>query len=96
VYLRGDARLRAGASQQAAEEYRAVLEHRGADPFSPFVPLSHLGAARALARAGAPGDSGKAYGELLRTWAAADADLPILREARDELARLTRSGTAPR
>jgi serine/threonine protein kinase/tetratricopeptide (TPR) repeat protein len=96
VYLRGDARLRAGASQQAAEEYHAVLEHRGADPFSPFVPLSDLGAARALARAGAHEDSRKAYEELLRTWAAADDDLPRLRDARQELARLTRPDTAPR
>lgn len=95
-YLRGEARLRAGAAKQAAGEFRAVTEHRGADPFSPLVPLSYLGAARALARDGAPDDSRKAYEELLRIWASADPDLPVLRQAREELARLSASDTASR
>jgi tetratricopeptide (TPR) repeat protein len=95
-FLRGEARLRAGAAKQAAAEFRAVTEHRGADPFSPFVPLSSLGAARALARDGARDDSRKAYEELLRMWASADPDLPVLRQARDELARLSVVDTASR
>jgi hypothetical protein len=60
------------------------------DPFSPFVPLSYLGAARSLARAGALAASRDAYDALLRTWASADPDLPALREAREELARSAR------
>jgi len=65
-------------------------------PLSPFVPLSSLGAARALARDGARDDSRKAYEELLRMWASADPDLPVLRQARDELARLSVVDTASR
>jgi tetratricopeptide (TPR) repeat protein len=96
VYLRAEARLCSGAAPQAADEFRAVVEHRGADPFSPFVPLASLGAARAFARAGAHDDSRKAYEELLRTWAAADTDLPVLREAREEIVGASRIDTARR
>lgn len=88
VYLRGRGWLSAGAAEDAAGEFREAIEHRGADPFSPLIPLSRLGLARALARTGAVDASRAAYQELLRTWAAADADLPVLREARHELSRL--------
>jgi hypothetical protein len=96
VYLRADAKRRSGSALQAAEDFRLVGEHRGADPFSPFVPLSYLGAARALADAGSIADSRRAYEDLLRIWASADAEMPVLREARDELARLARADTAAR
>ena len=89
VYLRGEARLRSGAAEQAVAEFRSVARHVGVDPFSPFVPLSALGAARALARNGAYDESRKAYDDLLRMWASADQDLPVLRQAREELSRLS-------
>jgi eukaryotic-like serine/threonine-protein kinase len=92
VYLRADAHLRAGNAQDAAREFRMLIEHRGADPFSPFIPLSQLGAARALAATGARDESRKAYEALLQTWVSADPDLPILQQVREELSRL-RFGT---
>lgn len=91
VYLRADAQLHAGAAEAAAREFRRVVDHRGADPFSPLVPLAQLGAARALARAGAVGESRKAYDELLRTWVSADQDLPVFRELREEFTRVRQS-----
>ena len=87
-YLRGDARLRTGAAQQAIAEFRAIADHRGADPFSPVIPLSQLAAARALAGTGAGDDSRKAYEALLHEWASADPDLTLLHQAREELAAL--------
>jgi tetratricopeptide (TPR) repeat protein len=88
TYLRGEVKLKAGAAADAIREYRAVAEHRGAEPFSPVIPLSQLGLARALARSGNAAESRKMYEGLLVTWKEADADLPILRQVRDELARL--------
>lgn len=67
AFLRGEARLAAGNAEEAAKEFRVVLEHRGADPFSPVWPLSQLGLARALARAGRALESRRAYDALLQS-----------------------------
>ena len=84
AYLRGEARLLAGDLDDAAREFRVVLNHRGADPFSPVWPLSQLGLARALARAGRESESRLAYDALLHTWTTADPDLPPLIAGRHE------------
>jgi tetratricopeptide (TPR) repeat protein/tRNA A-37 threonylcarbamoyl transferase component Bud32 len=88
MYLRGEARLRSGAYPQAIEEFRGVLEYRGADPFSPVIPLAQLGLARALERTGDKAGSASAYRELLQMWSHAD-DSPAVRAARAEAAALT-------
>lgn len=88
VYMRAEALLRAGSAQQAVREFQALLTHRGADPFSPVVPMAHLGLARAHARGGAVAESRAAYDAVLTAWASADPDLPVLRQAREELSAL--------
>ena len=88
VFLRGSARLQQGAAAEALREFRASLDHRGTDPFSALLPLSQLGVARALAASGDAGGSRKAYDLMLRDWSSADSDIPVLRQARDEVARL--------
>jgi eukaryotic-like serine/threonine-protein kinase len=88
IYLRAEARLRAGSADEAAREFQAVLSHRGADPFSPIVPLAQLGLARAHAKRGNVAESRKAYEALFAIWAGADAELPVLKVARAELANL--------
>ena len=89
AYLRGEARLKAGDFADAAREFRAVLEHRGADPFSPFIPMARLGLARALARDGQTEQSRKTYDALLIEWKDADQDLPVLIEVRKERTALS-------
>ena len=84
-YLRGEARRRSGVLSDAIREFRATLEHRGADPFSPFIPLSQLGLARALAADKQIAESRKAYEELLVLWKDADQGLPLFVQAREEL-----------
>jgi tetratricopeptide (TPR) repeat protein len=88
VYVRGEARLRAGDAAGAVREFTSVLDNRGADPFSPVVAMAHLGLARAHARAGNVAESRRSYDTLLEIWKGADDDLPVLRTARDELAAL--------
>ena len=85
VYVRGEARLRAGAPAEAAREFQSILAHRGADPFSPVVAMAQLGLARAYARSGAIAESRAAYETVFATWAGADPDLPVLLQARSEL-----------
>jgi tetratricopeptide (TPR) repeat protein len=88
AYLRGEARLRSESPVEAAREFRVVLDNRGADPFSPVVPLSQLGLARALVRSGKTAEGRAAYEALLSMWSGADADLPALVAARREVAAL--------
>jgi serine/threonine protein kinase/tetratricopeptide (TPR) repeat protein len=90
AYLRGEARLRVGNPAEAVREFKVVLDNRGADPFSPIVPLAQLGLARALVRSGDAAGGRAAYDAVLRTWFAADADLPPLMAARQEAAALVR------
>jgi serine/threonine protein kinase/tetratricopeptide (TPR) repeat protein len=88
VYVRGEARLRAGAPEEAKREFQAILTHRGADPFSPVAALAHLGLARAHARAGGIAESRASYEALLGIWSNADPDLPILAQVRAEYAAI--------
>jgi tetratricopeptide (TPR) repeat protein len=86
IYFRGLARLQSGAAAEAANDFQAVLDNRGADPFSPVLPLARLGLARALARSGDRTGSERAYAELLSTWQSADTDVPVVTRARNEAA----------
>ena len=87
-YLRGEAHLLKREYAEAVRQFTSVLEHRGVDPFSPVVPLSHLGIARAHARSGEAAAARRAYEELFSIWAAADATFPPLVAARAEYAGL--------
>ena len=84
MYLRGEALLRAGSPADALAEFQSVVDHRGADPFSPAIPLAYLGLARAQARIGKVEESRKSYAALFEIWKAGDADLPVLQAARAE------------
>ena len=87
-YLRGLTYLQLRAGKEAAAEFRKITEHRGYAPFSPLWPLAHLGLARAAALTGNAAESKKAYDAFFALWKEADADLPILREARREAEQL--------
>ncbi len=87
---RGEAYRRAGQTENAANEYRALLAHRGVDPLSPLFPLAHLGLARAAAYAGNMQDGRLEYEKFFAVWKDADKDLPVLMAARREYAALGR------
>ena len=84
AYLRGQAFLRLGKNAEAEREFQAILAHRGWDLLSSLYPLATLGLARAQAD---PQKRAAAYQEFLSLWQEADADLPILRQAKAEFAR---------
>ena len=94
AYMRGEARLRAGAPADAVREFRTVLDNRGADLFSPLLPMAQLGLARALGQRGQRLESRQAYDALLAIWTAADRDLPALAAARKEQRELSLSPTS--
>ncbi|MBI3667276.1 MAG: protein kinase, partial [Acidobacteria bacterium] len=88
IYLRGQAYLRAKSGTEAAAEFQKILDHRGAVAVSLFYPLAHLGAARGWGIAGDTARSKKLYQDFLALWKDADADLPVLKEAKQEYAKL--------
>ncbi|MCI0389930.1 MAG: protein kinase [Acidobacteria bacterium] len=88
VWMRGQAQLQAKNGALAAAEFQKIIEHRGWDVLSPLWPLAHLGLARAAALQGDVAKSRQAYENFFRLWKDADAELPVLIEAKSEYERL--------
>ena len=89
VYIRALAYLHGGAADLAASEFTRVIDHPETVPESPLHALSHLGLARALMRLGDRAKAGDHYREFFGRWKDADPDVPALREARTEYAKLS-------
>ena len=88
AWLRGQAYLQAGNAPLAAAEFERILAHRGWDVLSSLWPLAHLGLARATALSGDAAKSRQQYEAFFAFWSQADADLPVLREARQAYEKL--------
>jgi hypothetical protein len=65
-----------------------ILDHTGVEPVSPLYPLAHLGVARAATLNGDPAKSRKEYQDFFALWKDADADLPVLIQAKKEYEQL--------
>jgi serine/threonine protein kinase/tetratricopeptide (TPR) repeat protein len=87
-YLKGMAYLKLEKPQQAAAEFNAVLQHRGVNPIREEVVLSGLGLARAYALQGDTAKAKISYEDFLGLWKDADSDIPILKQAKAEFAKL--------
>jgi len=88
AYVRGQAYLAAGRGEQAATEFRKVLDHRGIVLADPIGALAHLQIGRAYAVAGNRDKAKIAYQDFLTLWKDADADLPVVKQARTEYEKL--------
>jgi tetratricopeptide (TPR) repeat protein len=87
-YLRGLADLQSKRGKEASVEFQYVLDQRGVRPMSPLFALAHLGLARADAMTGETAKAGKAYEDFLALWSDADPGLQVLKDAREEYARV--------
>jgi serine/threonine protein kinase/tetratricopeptide (TPR) repeat protein len=98
TYIRGQAYLAAGQGDAAAAEFQKILDHSGIVWNCWTGALAHLGVARANAlqsktSLGADADAARvkalaAYNDFLTLWQDADPDIPILKQAKAEYARL--------
>jgi serine/threonine protein kinase/Flp pilus assembly protein TadD len=98
VYVRGEAYLAAGQGNAAAAEFQKIIDHSGIVWNCWTGALAHLGVARANAlearsSQGADADAARvralaAYKDFLTLWKDADPDIPILKEAKAEYAKL--------
>lgn len=88
AYLRGLAYLKMGQGNEAAQEFQKILALRNFAPADLMMPLAHLGLGRAYALSGDTAKSRAAYQDLFAAWKDADPDLPVLKEAKAEYAKL--------
>jgi tetratricopeptide (TPR) repeat protein len=91
IYCRGEVYLGLHMGAEAAAQFQEILDRRGWAPFNNVYPLAHLGLARAAALTGDVAKSRKAYQDFFALWKDADADLPVLLEARREYEKLRAS-----
>jgi eukaryotic-like serine/threonine-protein kinase len=98
VYLRGEAYLASRQGNAAAAEFQKILDHSGIVWNCRTGALAHLGVARANASQartlqGTDADAARvralaAYKDFLALWKDADPDIPILKQAKAEDAKL--------
>jgi hypothetical protein len=88
VFIRGQAFLALRQGNEAATEFQKILDHRGLVLLQPIAPLARLNLARAYALQGDTAKARAAYQDFLSLWKDADPDIPILREAKAEYAKL--------
>jgi tetratricopeptide (TPR) repeat protein len=88
VYVRGQAYLAAGRGQEAAAEFQKILDHRGIVLADPVGALAHLQLGRAYVVSGDRIKARSAYQDFLAIWKDADPDIPILKQAKAEYAKL--------
>jgi len=90
---RAEAWMAANRPEMAIAEYRKILSNQGIDALSPLFPLAHLGIARAFARENNISESRAEYEHFFAAWKDADQDLPILKQAHAEYAKLPKAAS---
>jgi tetratricopeptide (TPR) repeat protein len=88
AYLRGVAYLAQGNGRAAAAEFQKFLDHTGIVQNFLLGSLAHLQLARAYALSGDTAKAKAGYQDFLTLWKDADPDIPILKEAKAEYAKL--------
>jgi serine/threonine protein kinase/predicted Zn-dependent protease len=88
AHVRGQAYLAAGRGSEAAAEFQKILDHRGVVSNKPIGALAHIGLGRARAVQGDLVKASVAYQDFFALWKDADPDIPILKEAKAEYAKL--------
>jgi eukaryotic-like serine/threonine-protein kinase len=87
-FIRGHAYLAARQGAEAASEFQKILNHPGVTVNFHTGALSRLGLARAYALQGDTAKARAAYQDFLTLWKDADPDIPVLKQAKDEYAKL--------
>jgi len=88
AFLRGQAYLLLRQGGLAALEFQKILDHRSIVQNGRHGALAHLGLARAYALQGETAKARAKYQDFLTLWKDADPDIPILKQAKAEYARL--------
>ena len=87
-YSRAQLYLQQRRFNEAAAEFKKIVDNPGINALSPFHPLARLGLARAAAAGGDTGAARKSYQDFFAVWKDADPDLPAIVQARKEYDQL--------
>jgi serine/threonine protein kinase/tetratricopeptide (TPR) repeat protein len=88
AYVRGEAYLMLHDGNRAAAEFQKFIDHRGLVVNFPWGALARLGLARAYAMEGNTTKARAGYQDFLTLWKDADPDVPVLKQAKAEYAKL--------
>jgi tetratricopeptide (TPR) repeat protein len=88
AYVRGEAFVAAHQYAEAAAEFQKILDHRGIVGADPIGALAHLQLGRVFALSGDKAKAKTVYQDFLTLWKEADGDIPILKQANVEFAKL--------
>jgi serine/threonine protein kinase/Flp pilus assembly protein TadD len=94
IYVRGEAYLAAHQGAKAAVEFQKILDHRGIVVSDPIGALARLQLGRAFAMSGDKTKAKTAYQDFLSLWKDADLDIPTLKQAKEEYAKLQKASGA--
>jgi tetratricopeptide (TPR) repeat protein len=87
MFIRGEAYLAVHDGRGAGEEFQKILAHREVVQNLPIGALAHLGLARSYVLSNDTPKARAAYQDFLTLWKDADANIPILKQAKDEYAK---------
>ena len=88
VYVRGEAYLQAGDGAAAIAEFQKIIDHKGIVLNFPLGALAHLQLGRSYRLSGDSAKAKAAYQDFLALWKDADPDVPVLKQAKAEYAKL--------
>jgi eukaryotic-like serine/threonine-protein kinase len=88
AYVRGEAYLAAHQGNEAAVEFKKILDHPGIIFADPVGVVARLQLGRAFALSGDKTRAKAAFQDFLTLWKDADADIPVLKQAKAEYAKL--------
>jgi tetratricopeptide (TPR) repeat protein len=88
VYIRGYANWIAPHLDSAEADFQEILDHPGVLGNLPVGALARVGLARVRASRGDIATAKSAYEDFFRLWKDADPDIPILKQAKAEYAKL--------
>jgi serine/threonine protein kinase/tetratricopeptide (TPR) repeat protein len=88
LYFRGLAYLKAKQPNEAAQEFQKLVALRTFFPSDPLISFGYLGLARSYNQPGDAARSRSAYQDFFALWKDADPDIPVLKEAQAEYAKL--------
>jgi serine/threonine protein kinase/tetratricopeptide (TPR) repeat protein len=88
AYVRGEALVAGHRHAEAVAEFQKILDHPGIVGLDPIGALAHLQLGRVFALSGDKTRAKASYQAFLALWKDADPDVPILKRAKVEYARL--------
>ena len=88
IYARGQAYLAARQGAEAAREFQKILDHPGIMVGDPVGVLARLQLGRAYAVQGDAAKAKASYQSFFALWKEADPDIPVLKQAKVEYAKL--------